>query len=68
MVLIFAKDGANGDHKFSPNWIRRGGAGDPLSRDGSRIVFADLRGTGIARCVPITSVSTLGADHEHRPE
>ncbi|KAL8969093.1 MAG: hypothetical protein Q9197_004527, partial [Variospora fuerteventurae] len=39
-------DGANGDHKFSPSWIRRGGAGDPLSRDGSRIVFADLRGTG----------------------
>ncbi|KAI4141771.1 MAG: hypothetical protein LQ341_003437 [Variospora aurantia] len=39
-------DGANGDHKFSPKWIRRGGAGDPLSRDGSRTVFADLRGTG----------------------
>ncbi|KAL8646858.1 MAG: hypothetical protein Q9210_005893, partial [Variospora velana] len=39
-------DGANGDHKFNPNWIRRGGAGDPLSRDGSRMVFADLRGTG----------------------
>ncbi|KAL8986983.1 MAG: hypothetical protein Q9177_003772, partial [Variospora cf. flavescens] len=43
---IAGGDGANGDHKFSPRWIRRGGAGDLLSRDGSQIVFADLRGTG----------------------
>ncbi|KAI4175392.1 MAG: hypothetical protein LQ348_006177 [Seirophora lacunosa] len=39
-------DGLNGDHRFNPKWIPRGGAGDPLSRDGRQMVFADLRGTG----------------------
>ncbi|KAL8959199.1 MAG: hypothetical protein Q9193_003895 [Seirophora villosa] len=39
-------DGVNGDHRFNPKWIPRRGAGDPVSRDGRQMVFADLRGTG----------------------
>lgn len=40
------QDGMNGDHRFNSYWVRLDA--DPIGRDGSQVVLADLRGTGTA--------------------
>lgn len=45
-LLTVSQDGTNGDHKHNPSWVRLDA--DPIRRDGSQVVLADLRGTGNA--------------------